>query len=222
LVINHKSVVSQAVAVAFVLLIALISGSGCSWFRGGDDVAAREGIQPVYDTKTGRLQLLKYDSNHNGTPDTFSYMDGVRVLRIEIDSDEDGKIDRWEYYDAGQRLVKVGFSRAADGVVDAWSYARPDGSIEKLDLSSKRDGTIDRTEYYERQGAEDVLVRAEEDGDADGAIDKWETYDGGRLASVAFDTTKSGKPDRRLVYNADGSVTVEVDPDEDGTFTPAP
>ncbi len=85
----------------------------------------------------------------------------------------------------------------------------PTDSIEKVELSTKRDGTVDRTEYYERQGTEDVLVRAEEDGDEDGLLDKWETYDAGRLTSVAFDTTKDGRPDRRLLYGADGNVTVE-------------
>ena len=54
--------------------------------------------------------------------------------------------------------------------------ARPGGS----------DGKIDRVEFYEH----DVMVRAEEDTDADGKLDKWETYDGARLASVAFDTTQ--------------------------------
>ena len=62
-------------------------------------------------------------------------------------------------------------------------------------MSTQRDGKIDRIEHYER----DVLVRAEEDTDGDGTIDKWETYDGARLASVAFDTTHHrGTPDRRL------------------------
>ena len=33
-------------------------------------------------------------------------MDGSRVVRIEIDQNEDGRIDRWEYYDADQKLSK--------------------------------------------------------------------------------------------------------------------
>ncbi len=57
-----------------------------------------------------------------------------------------------------------------------------------------------------------MLVRAEEDTDGDGALDKWETYEQSRLASVSFDTTHHrGAPDRRLIYGADGSARVEVD-----------
>ena len=171
-------------------------------------------IEPTYNKKTGRLELLRYDSNGNGRFDTFSYMDGARIVRIEIDQDEDGKIDRWEYYAPGQKLEKVGYSRAQDGVEDTWSFADANGVVERVETSTKRNRKADRVEHYDK----DVLVRAEEDTDGDGRFDKWETYDGTRLTSVAFDTTHRGTPDRRLIYHADGSVRIEVDPE--GTRTP--
>ena len=65
------------------------------------------------------------------------------------------------------------------------------------------------------------MVRAEEDTDHDGRIDKWETYDGARLASVAFDTLHRGTPDRRLTYRADGSAQMDIDANGDGRFVPA-
>src|SRR5687767_10372697 len=99
-------------------------------------------IEPVYDAVTGRLQLLKYDSNGNGTLDTWSYMDAARVVRIEIDQDEDGKIERWEHYDADQKMEKVGFSRANDGKEDAWSYAGADGAVVRVEISGNRDGKV--------------------------------------------------------------------------------
>jgi len=167
-------------------------------------------LRSVYDPRTGALQQLQLDSNKNGTTDTWSYMDGSRVLRIEIDKDEDGKIDRWEYYDAEQTLEKVGMSRANDGKVDAWAYSAADGSVGRMEISTRRDGQVSRTEFFEAG----KRVRAEEDGDGDGRVDKWETFRDGALASVALDTTRRGTPDRRLVYAADGTVTVE-------TLTPA-
>jgi hypothetical protein len=174
-------------------------------------------IEPVYDKLTGKLQLLRYDSNHNGKVDTWSYMDGARVLRIEIDKDEDGKVERWEYYDTAEKLQKTGTSRGNDGKEDSWIYPGPDGATVRVDVSTKRDGKVTRTEFYE-QGA---LVRAEEDSDADGKLDKWETYDAGRLTSVAFDTVHRGAPDRRLIYGADGSARLEVDTAGDGRFVAA-
>jgi hypothetical protein len=160
-------------------------------------------IQPVYDPATGRLQQLRFDSDKNGTVDTVSYMDGTRLIRIEVDKDEDGRVERWEYYGPERRLEKVGFSRADDGKEDAWSFSGPDGSVVRVDISTERDGRVTRTEHYQNG----VLTQAEDDDDRDGRPDRWETYDGGRLSSVAFDTIHRGTPDRRVLYGPDGAAT---------------
>ena len=196
---------------AFQILAFGLALSGCA-----ADTENKQ-VEPLYDKQTGRLQLLKYDSNNNGRPDTFSYMDGSRVWKIEIDQDEDGKIDRWEYYGADEKLEKVGFSRESDGKEDAWSYAAPDGSIIRIDVSTRRDGKVTRTEHYDR----DTLVGAEEDTDEDGKSDRWETYDTGRLSSVSFDSVHRGSADRRLVYDAHGSARAEVDLDGTGQWQAA-
>jgi hypothetical protein len=172
-------------------------------------------LEPIYDKKTGKLEVLKYDSDGDGKFDTVSYMDGARIVRIEIDRDQDGKVDRWEYYGPGQKLEKVGFSRANDGVEDAWSFADSTGAIVRIEVATKRDGKPNRFEFY---NTDKVLSRVEEDTDRDGRIDKWETYDGPRLATVAFDTRHRGTPDRRLVYGKDGSARLEIDETGGGQF----
>lgn len=196
---------------ACTILLALCGATACQ-----RQVEPTKKIEPTYNKKSGRLELLRYDSNGDGKFDTFSYMDGARIVRIEIDSNEDGKIDRWEYYGPDQRLERVGFSRAQDGIEDAWSFFNANGATDRIEISTKRNHKVDRIEHYEKG----VLVRAEEDADGDGHIDKWETYDAERLASVAFDTTHRGTPDRRLIYGVDGSARMEVDPQGTGTFQP--
>jgi antitoxin component YwqK of YwqJK toxin-antitoxin module len=153
-------------------------------------------VQATYDKQSGKLVQLTIEAKKDGKGKIYSYMDGTKFLRIEIDNDGDGKIDRWEYYGPDQKLEKVGFSRANDGKPDAWAYQAPDGSIGRVEISSHRDGKIDRTEYYEKG----VLVRAEVDGDGDGKVDKWETYENGVLATVSFDTNHSGKPTTTIDY----------------------
>ena len=167
---------------------------------------AQAGVQAKYDTQTGRLRELTYDSNKNGKPDGIGYMDGTRILRIELDKDEDGRTERWEYYGADQKLEKVGFSAANDGTVDHWGYSAADGTLLKMEISTRRNGKVQRTEIFEK----DALVRVEEDTDENGAIDKWETYSGGTLTSVAFDTEGTGRPTRRLVYGANGAIRIET------------
>ena len=142
-------------------------------------------------------------------------MDGSRPLRSRVDLDEDGKIDRWEYYDGSGALLKVGFSRKHEGKPDAWAFSRPDGSLEHVEISSTADESrIDRREYYEAG----VLARAEEDTTGDGRIDKWETYEHGTLATVEFDENHDGRPDRRLTYANNQLATIESQPDQAGRY----
>jgi hypothetical protein len=66
-------------------------------------------------------------------------------------------------------------------------------------------------------------VRVEEDSDFDGRVDKWEQYRNGALVRMDLDLQGRGKPDRRLVYGADGSLDhVEIDPTGTGAWAPAP
>ena len=160
---------------------------------------ARARIQPTYDKGTGRLARLDYDSNNNGKPDTWAYMDGARLVRLEADENEDGKIDRWEYYPA------------AAPAAGAPARQPP----ERIERATRLDGQVTRREFFE--GAH--MVRVEEDTDANGAVDKWETYTEGVLAALALDTSGRGKPDRRLIYKSDGSLDrIEVDRTGAGTF----
>jgi len=155
--------------------------------------------QPVlakYDQTTGKLSQLTVNSAKDGNPNITSYMDGTKFVRIEIDADEDGKVDRWEYYGPTQRVDRVGISRANDGKPDAWVIQGPDGSASRIEVSTNRDGRVNRTEFYKR----DELARVEEDTDADGRVDKWEEYESGVLARVSFDTTKSGNPTTTVDY----------------------
>lgn len=139
---------------------------------------------------------MTIDARQDGRPNIFSYMDGSKFVRIEIDKDEDGKIDRWEYYNSGQGLEKVGISRLNDGIEDAWIFSAKDGAVSRIEVATKRDRVVYRTEFFESG----KLARVEEDTDKDGKLDRWETYVGDQLATVSFDTSKSGKPTVTVDY----------------------
>jgi hypothetical protein len=54
------------------------------------------------------------------------------------------------------------------------------------------------------------VARVELDGDADGRIDRWQSWGAGRLETEELDTDGDGRPDRRLRYGAQGRIqTVE-------------
>jgi hypothetical protein len=82
---------------------------------------------------------LTVNAIKDGKPNITSYMDGTRFVRIEIDADEDGKVDRWEYYGPTQRVDRAGISRANDGKPDVWIIQGSDGSVSRVEVSTNRD-----------------------------------------------------------------------------------
>lgn len=194
-----------------MLLLLACGLSGCS---DPDRDRLLETTRPTYDQKTGQLVELTYDANSNGRIDTWTDMAGTRPLQSRTDRDEDGQIDRWEYYDENGGLFKVGFSRHDNGTPDAWAFAGPDGRVQRVELSSTGDESqIDRWEYYDPARADSnglgALVRAERDTNHDGRPDTWETYEGGGIKTAAFDENGDGVPDRQLTYDGADVVSVE-------------
>src|SRR6186713_710456 len=123
-----------------VLILALLA-TACSKAPGRGPAAS-------YDSKTGKLSTLSVDTNRNGKVDTVSHMDGARILRIEVDQNEDGQIDRWDFYGADRKLERVGFSRQNDGLMDAVAFYESEGVLSRMEVSTRRDATFDRIERY--------------------------------------------------------------------------
>ena len=177
--------------------------------------------QAEYDRETGRLRRLTFDLSKNGRNDTVSVMDGTRIDRIELDLDEDGHVDRWDFYRFNPTVERVGFSRLHDGVMDAQAFYGSDRRLTRIEQSTARDGRFNRVEYYEGG----VLVRSEVDTNYDGRTDKWETYRPNRgaaqgepafaLASVAFDDLGIGSAQRRVIYDERGRVVRVDHPQQD-------
>jgi antitoxin component YwqK of YwqJK toxin-antitoxin module len=200
-------------SVSVLLCAAAVLCAACA---GPGPAGARDTTRPTYDKATGKLKELTYDANQNGKIDTWTEMDGARPIRSRIDRDEDGRIDRWEYYDANGALAKVGYSRRQGDRPDAWAFSGADGQIARVDSSSTADEhRIDRREFYEHG----VMARSESDTNGDGRTDQWETYEAGAVKTVAMDENGDGRPDRRLTYGPGGVlVSIESEPDASGVF----
>lgn len=185
-----------------VLLLAAAMTSACQGSAEPRPAADAPKPTPTYSQQNGKLSELDFDRDGDGRIDTRAYMDGVLVKSIEIDRDGSGKPDRWEYYEP-----------VTNGVAPAGS---PDGhSVIARAEEANGKGKIDRREFYDNG----LIARVEEDTDGDGKTDKWEQYHGGLLISVDLDLHHRGRPERRLVYRADGTLDhLEADPDGDGEF----
>ena len=195
--------------------------AACSHQPAGDKASAD------YDKATGRLSRLVFDLNKNGKNDSVSYMDGTRIVRVELDLDENGKVERWDFYRPDGNLEKIGFASKDDGVMDSQAFYDPPGVLQRIEISTKRDGKYDRTEFYEQS----VLVRSQDDTNGDGRPDKWDYYTprpnhaaaepAYAISATAFDDSGSGRPERRFVYGPKGAVArVEYDRDGSGQWQP--
>lgn len=158
-------------------------------------------VSASYDDYTRQLLTVAADQDGDGRMDQWSYFDGARPLRGEKDADADGRIDRWEYFDATGTLLMVGTSTREDGIEDTWTWPADAAGVGRVDHSRRRDRFVDRREFF----AGGIVLRAEEDSNGDGRMDRWDRYERGVLRQAEFDTTfASGRPDRRAVYDAAG------------------
>jgi EF hand domain-containing protein len=211
-------------AVAVVSIVVAACGPAAATTEA--EAGAKKDVQSEYD-KSGRLTRLTYDRNGDGKIDTWGYMDGSRVVRVEVDEDGDGQVDRWEYHTDPKSSTGSNGATGSAGSPNASGAGGAAGAgagggdptLERIDRATKHDGKISRREFFENG----VLTRVEEDTDGDGKIDKWETYSGGTLAIMAIDTKGRGTPDRRLIYQPDGTLSrIETDPSGSGTWHPLP
>jgi hypothetical protein len=185
-----------------LLLLTFLACAGC---------ADRPRVSGVYAPATRVLLRIDHDDDADGRIDVRTYMRNGRPVRLEVDTNDDGVIDRWEYYARSGELVRVGASSAGDGHQDRW--VRTSGDERYVEISTERDGRIDRREVY--NGAR--LVRVECDTNRDGIPDMWEEFEGGAIARLLLDDHKrNGRPTRRIVYEPGGAARVELLDQENG------
>src|SRR5262245_43825062 len=77
---------------------------------------------PIYETSSRLLVRLDVDADVDGSIEQRTYLNGNVPLRTEIETDRDGRIDRWEYVDARAQVLKVGASSQNDGREDRELY----------------------------------------------------------------------------------------------------
>lgn len=122
-----------------------------------------------------RLVCREADLNSDGVRDTVRVYDQRgRVAREQQDRDFDGRADYWEYFQDG-RLIRRDEDANRDGRVDTRVYVdvqeRP-VRIER-DVAGRSVSGIWRADHFEFFD-EGRLIRAGEDVDFDGRVDRWD------------------------------------------------
>ncbi|MDO9262903.1 MAG: hypothetical protein Q7U02_02975 [Desulfosalsimonadaceae bacterium] len=122
--------------------------------------------------------VIETDADENKFPESISFYTAGGLAQKDADVDQDGRVDRREYFEASGRLTKS--EEAVDGAAG-------------LNLSW----------FYDGAGNP---ARAEKDGNGDGRPEIWYYYNHGRLSSVREDTNHDGRPDLWEEYDASETI----------------
>jgi len=146
------------------------------------------------------------------SPGTWGNVDRLRVIRLVLDADGDGKPELIRFLDrSDDQLIRQEADRNYDGVLDSWNQYE-DGELATRVLDENDDGNPEVFETYR-----DGLVSLRElDRDDDGVRDVFYRYQGESLIEERHDANNDGTIDLVIVYEKRLRVRAEEDTDQDG------
>ncbi len=114
-------------------------------------------------SKGGREICRITDLNHDGKPDMFEYYDATGQLRRrEADYDDNGIVNSIEHFENG-KLVRRELDTTNQGKIDTWDFFDPaTGARTKRERDATGDGRIDQWWTYE---GEKVTIAMDRNGD---------------------------------------------------------
>lgn len=158
--------------------------------------------QTSFDLDTHAVVRRVIDRNQDGVSDRIITYQGLGAARIEeMDTDFDGRVDRWDTFGAtGQRLR----SATARGGARADRVATYDhrGLLERVETDADLDGVFEIIQIHESGRLAETRV----DTDRNGRTDRIQDFRAGYLAFEDFDTNEDGRSDLRLNFARDGSL----------------
>ena len=196
------------------------------------------------DGTADRSEAYTYNSDGTLIRTAFDDDADGRIDRTAFDTDGDGNIDRIDHYtyddDGARRVIRRDVDLDDDGTINRTAHLNAEGRWERVDLDADDDGNIDRSDHYTfAADGTRSLTRTAFDTDGDGTIDRSEAYaynESGTLIRTAFDDDADGRIDRtafdpdgdgiadridHYTYDDDGARRVirrDVDLDDDGTI----
>jgi hypothetical protein len=119
-------------------------------------------IRRVYD-QGGREVCRVTDLNHDGKPDMFEYYDASGQLRRrEADFDDSGVVDLIEYYQDG-KLIRKELDTTGQHRIDTWDYYDPaSGKLSRRERDTNHDGRVDQWWTYD---GDKITIAVDKNGD---------------------------------------------------------
>jgi hypothetical protein len=187
---------------AWVFLLAPLVGCASNQASSKAGEQSAEEIAGIQSKKEGDLTVKMFDLFHTGRPDVWEYYQPVvdpatgkshlRLVRKEMDLNDDSKVDVTRYYDENERVVKEELDLDFDGKIDEVIYFDDKGMPTKKELALDFNGKPNLWKYYEKG----QMVRKERDSKGTGKVDTWEYWEDGKLDRIGVDTDGDGVVDQ--------------------------
>ena len=139
---------------------------------------------------TAQETVQRFDTNADGQIDQWEYYEAGALTRLEKDRDYDQRVDHWVTYQDG-KSVQAEFDTNGSGTADQREFYNAEGALMRVTSDEDGDGTFEQQLFY---GADKQLERLEKDTNGDGNADQWQTFEGGKVARIALDQDFNGQP----------------------------
>ena len=157
-------------------------------------------------------QMVENDPDKNGIIDQRAfYNEAKKMIRLEVDSDQDGKVEVIQYYE-DEKLSRVERDTDLDGKMDCIDHYEKDirQRQERLDKHKK----LIQVTRFSKDGL--LPVTMEKDSSGDGKFDTFYTFSKGLVATLEKDTTGTGTMNAWVTYKDGKPVEEKRDENEDG------
>jgi antitoxin component YwqK of YwqJK toxin-antitoxin module len=149
--------------------------------------------------RRGKLIMIEIDSNADEVMDRFQYYEKEQIIRVERDTDHDRQIDCRDYFEAGKRVRQERSSTDTGRVIQVIQFDSEERPL-KMQKDTTRDGLFDSIYHFE----EGMLSSYTKDTDGDNKPNIWQTYQDDKPLQRRVDNDGDGRVERIIFYDAEG------------------
>ena len=204
---NKISVFPLIAAITFSILLFLpnpgFGHGGSAPGLIGDPDSVPNGAKIIRD-KVGRIKYMEFDSDDDGKVDVWNYYENGKLIRQNADKNGDEKADIFIYLQQGN-VIRVEADRDGDGFFEL-TEKYENGRLTLQTIDSDKNQKADITHIIENG----IHLRTEVDTDFDGKTDSWTFFDADETPRLTMeDTDADGIPDKETRYDKEGKIILK-------------
>ena len=159
-------------------------------------------------------KIMRQDTNEDGKIDQIALFDKHgRIIKLEIDSNADELMDRFQYYEKEQ-IIRVERDTDHDQQIDCRDYFEA-GKRTRHERLSNHTGRVEKITLYDAEGLPRESLH---DLDIDGRMDAFRSYRKGVLFDEKKDLDHDGMYEIITRFKDDQPIKQQKDTNNDGRF----